>query len=39
LTLPGTRTVTDPVGIHSEAVFPSEADTARHYRRDARGRY
>ena len=31
-----TRTVTDPVGTHSEAVFPSEADTARHYRRDGR---
>ena len=31
--MPGTRTVTEPVGTHSEAVFPSDADTARHYRR------
>jgi hypothetical protein len=31
LTLPGTRTVTDPVGTHSDAVLP--LDTRRHYRR------
>jgi len=28
LTLPGTRTVIDPVGTHSDAVLP--LDTARH---------
>jgi len=28
LTLPGTRTVTDPVGTHSAAVLPSDAVTA-----------
>jgi hypothetical protein len=39
LTLPGTRTVTDPVGTHSDAAFPSEADTARHYRRNEQRRY
>jgi len=39
LTLPGTRTVTDPVGTHSDAVLPSDADTARHYRRDEQDTY
>jgi hypothetical protein len=36
LTLPGTRTVTDPVGTHCAAVLPSDADTAADYRCDRR---
>jgi hypothetical protein len=37
--LPGTRTVTDPVGTHSDAAFPSEDGTPRHYRRDDADKY
>jgi len=37
--LPGTRTVTEPVGTHSDAALPSEDGTPRHYRRDSADKY